>query len=292
MGLAEGALARQGVFGRYGKVVAMTSALLMAVVAAAATSTMITIRAVLPHGDERSITGLDQMVVVKPAYENCAQAKDNCLITRCCAAVGYNCFKTSQGAGKCMRACTPGGLNGTCEGVAPHMKPVVEQPGGSLFCFAVYTENTGSSKPSSELGLLTMQHEKSVSLFSCAEWAVYSDVVVPLGGGDNTIQVDDVKGDFHLMKRKEAKTWINTGMFVQVWTAIHNAGHYRNHNWVIKVDADAVFFPHKLLNILKDVAVPAEGIYLENCRFVDRGYFGNLEVFSKQAFQTLVTNLP
>ena len=57
------------------------------------------------------------------------------------------------------------------------------------------------------------------------------------------------------MKRKEAKTWINTGMINQVWTAIHNAGHYRNHNWVIKVDVDAVFFPHKLLNVLRDVEI-------------------------------------
>merc|ERR1712038_2248590 len=174
-----------GVFGRYGKVGALTSALLLAMVAAAATTTL-TIHAVLPRGDERSITGLDGMLAVKPAYENCAQAKDNCLITRCCAPAGYNCFKTSQGTGKCMRECTPGGLNGTCEGVAPHMKQAVEQPGGSLFCFTAYTENTGSTKTSHELELLQLQHERSASLFSCAEWAVYSDVVAPLGGGDMT----------------------------------------------------------------------------------------------------------
>merc|ERR1712129_271362 len=138
-------------------------------------------------------------------------------------------------------------------------------------------ENTGSTKPSHELELLQLQHERKASLFSCAEWAVYSDGVAPLGDSDMTIQVDDVKEDFHLMKRKEAKTWINLGMF--------------NQDWVIKVDADAVFFPHKLLNLLRDVAVPTEGVYLENCKFVDWGYFGNLEVFSKQAFETLVTNL-
>ena len=58
------------------------------------------------------------------------------------------------------------------------------------------------------------------------------------------------------MKRKEAKTWINTGMFNQVWTEIHNAGQYRNHNWVIKVGADAVFVLHKFLSVLRDIAVP------------------------------------
>lgn len=270
----------------------MTAALLMVVVATAAATATITVRMAMPqHGDERNIEGLDGMLVVKPAYEDCAQVKDDCLPQGCCAPSGYNCFKTSATKGKCMQECTPGGLNGTCEGVAPHMKLAVEEPGLSLFCFAVYTENTGSPKPSLELELLQMQHDKAVSLFSCAEWAVYADVVASLGGGDVTMKVDDVKGDFHIMKRKETNTWVNSGMFVQVWSAIRDAGHYRNHNWVIKVDADAVFFPHKLLNVLKDVAVPQEGIYMENCKFVDWGYFGNLEVFSKQAFTTLVDNL-
>jgi len=277
--------------GRFGKMMAMTAALLMAVVAAAVTSTMVTIRAVLPQVNAHGVTGLDQMLVVKPAYEDCSQVKDDCLATRCCAPAGYNCFKTASGLGKCMRSCTPGGMNGTCEGVAPHMQPAVEQPGGSLFCFSAYTANHGGPKPSHELELFQLQHERRASLFSCAEWAVYSDVVAPLGGGDMTTQVTDVKGDFHLMKRKEAKTWVNTGMFVQIWNAIHDAGHYSNHNWVVKVDADAVFFPHKLLKQLHGAAVPASGIYLENCKFVEWGYFGNLEVFSKAAFETLVENV-
>merc|ERR1712241_742468 len=78
---------------------------------------------------------------------------------RCCAASGYSCFKTSSGKGQCMKECTPGGLNGTCEGVAPHMKKVAASPGGSLFCFSCYTSNTGSEKPSHELELLQMQHD-------------------------------------------------------------------------------------------------------------------------------------
>jgi len=275
--------------GRFGKVVAMSAGLLMAVVATAAATTMMTLRMATPHrGSERNIEGLDGMLAVKPAYENCAQATEDCLVPRCCGAAGLNCFKVSGTKGRCMKACTPGGSNGTCEGVAPHMRPVAETPGLSLFCFAVYTENTGSPKPSQELELLQLQHDRAVSIFSCAEWAVYGDVVAPLGGGDMTIAVDDVRGDFHILKRKETKTWVNSGMFVQVWSAIRDAGHYKNHNWVIKADADAVFFPHKLLNVLKTVPVPQEGIYLENCKFVDWGYFGNLEVFSKQAFITLV----
>merc|ERR1719189_2525836 len=62
-------------------------------------------------------------------------------------------------------------MNGTCEGVAPHMRTVVESPGVSLFCFSVYTADTGSEKPSHELELLQMQHDNAWNVFSCTEWA-------------------------------------------------------------------------------------------------------------------------
>merc|ERR1719328_558856 len=78
---------------------------------------------------EHHVTGLSEMLAVKPAYEDCAQPQDDCLAAGCCAPSGYNCFKNAKGQGKCMRECTPGGANGTCEGVAPHMKTAVEVPG-------------------------------------------------------------------------------------------------------------------------------------------------------------------
>merc|ERR1712107_378499 len=57
------------------------------------------------------------------------------------------------------------------------------------------------------------------------------------------------------------------------------------------VDPDAVFYPKRLMNILDGKSVPQEGIYVVNCKFVDYGYFGNLEVFSARAFSTLLENL-
>merc|ERR1712161_128555 len=60
-------------------------------------------------------------------------------------------------------------------------------------------------------------------------------------------------------KRKVSGTWVNTGMFSQIWK--------------------------------QNELVPPAGIYLENCKYVDYGYFGNLEVFSRQAFSTLIDNI-
>merc|ERR1711957_416747 len=73
----------------------------------------------------------------------------------------------------------------------------------SLFCFSVFTQDTGSPKQSYELELLTQQLERKVSLFACDAYDVYSDVEVSLGGGVMTKKVTDVKGDWHFAKRKE-----------------------------------------------------------------------------------------
>ena len=50
------------------------------------------------------------------------------------------------------------------------------------------------------------------------------------------------------------------------------------------------FSPYRLLWKLATQKVTAGGVYLENCKYVDYGYFGNLEVFSHDAFSTLVAN--
>merc|ERR1712151_838244 len=52
-------------------------------------------------------------------------------------------------------------------------------------------------------------------------------------------------------------------------------------DWVLKVDADAVFVPNCLRAKLGAQMVPPTGVYLENCKYVEYGYFGNLEVFAQ-----------
>jgi len=269
---------------------ALSFAALLVLLVTAVSTAVVTLRRASLLGAAHNAQSLAEMAV-KPAYEDCAKASENCMGPRCCAISGMTCYKTNASFGKCMKSCTPGGTNGTCEGVGPYMKPVVEEPGLSLFCFSVYTKNTGSSKVSHELELLQKQKAMGVSIFSCADWAVYSDVVAPLDPSYSTKQVTDVKGDFHWKKRKTTGSWINTGTFVQVWTAIRADGRWAQHNWVVKVDGDAVFFPNKLINALRFETVPKEGLYMENCKYVEEGYFGNMEVYSKQAFDTLTANL-
>ena len=38
-------------------------------------------------------------------------------------------------------------------------------------------------------------------------------------------------------------------------------------------------------------SVPPAGANLENCKYVDHGYFGNSEVYKSEAFPTVLTNI-
>jgi len=168
---------------------------------------------------------------------------------------------------------------------------VADRPPAALYCFSVYTKNTGSTKKSHELELLQQQYEKKVSIFSCDYYDVFSDVAAQVGDDYMAIQVHDAENEFHVTKRKKVGTWVNTGMFKQVWKAIEGKPALKIADWVVKVDADAVFVPRRLRNLLANQPVSWQGVYIENCEGVEYGYFGNLEVFSTKAFGLLLDNL-
>ena len=74
---------------------------------------------------------------------------------------------------------------------------------------------------------------------------------------------------FHFAKRKEAKTRINIGVFVQSGTALRDADHATNHYWVVKADADAVFLPWKLVDKAAKYNCARGGAGHVNCKFVN-----------------------
>merc|ERR1712238_522172 len=78
----------------------------------------------------------------------------------------------------------------------------------------------------------------------------------------------------HCAKRKETGSWVNTGMFIQVWKAIGEANVYQNYDWVVKVDADAVFVPERLQERIQWMPRTTGGTMLQNCQYVDYGFFG------------------
>ena len=133
--------------------------------------------------------------MVQQERDLCSKPKEDCLKTQCCKTSGYKCYKQPAGnVGKCMRYCKKKG----CMLVDKMVHLQVEAPNGilapaeTMFCFSVYTQNTGSTKKSTEKELLTEQHKRQVSIFACNAFAVYSDVAADLGGGTSTIKVSGI----------------------------------------------------------------------------------------------------
>jgi len=247
---------------------------------------------------------LDQMVVQGP-HETCSppwtsksraeNRTENCVNTRCCSIAGYNCFQKSPGVAGCLQGCHKKGWDCKMPNELLNLVDVKEIPNTRFYCFTVWTKDTGNPEkhPGSaeELELLKQQYEKGVGIFTCPGHDVFADTDVSIGQGLDAIKVEDTLNEFHLIKRKKTKTWVNTGMFKQVWKKIGEKGTWNDFDWVIKLDADAVFVPWRLQKMLSTQPVSWSGVYIENCAEVQYGFFGSVEVISHEAFATLLKQL-
>jgi len=235
-------------------------------------------------------------IVVTPPREECAKTTDSsCYAQKCCQTTGYTCYLVSEGKAKCMKSCTSG-VDGTCLArvvTADATKSDVTLSSTNLFCFAVYMQDTGSTKKSYELELLRTNLFLGSHIFGCEAYKVYSDVSTWLSPGDvDTDVVTELPGaPFHFAKRKETGTWINSNIFLAVWKKIEEQGLWSDKDWTVKVDADAVFLPSRLRSKLLTQEVTSNGIYMENCKYVNFGFFGNLEVISRKAVATYLASI-
>merc|ERR1712242_464999 len=84
----------------------------------------------------------------------CSSSKENCMATKCCNVAGYYCYEKNDTFAQCAKTCSPSASN-LCRPASEtlQLEPDYSTPKRSLFCFSVYTENTGSPKPSYELDL-------------------------------------------------------------------------------------------------------------------------------------------
>jgi len=130
-----------------------------------------------------------------------------------------------------------------------------------------------------EKDLLRMEHKERASLFSCDEFAVYSNRVLMVAPGVKTSVVDS---DLKCSKGGEFQTALNTDIFMAVWTKVISDRRFQYHDWTVKVDPDSVFFPGRLRIAVSFHPETAEGVYLNNCKF---GMHGPIEVFSRRAVE-------
>jgi len=241
---------------------------------------------------EMAVVG--SMKVRKP-YSECTTVGGDCSQSHCCKVSNTYCWKTNTGGGQCAVKSKPEWPGQELEGTDTIVAVDSSKMGNSLFCFSVYRKHKGVHDADDQaLDLLITQHKFGVGIFACDSYRVFSDVEAYLGD----YKVITVTGDdFHQSRRPEmggwgGNQWVNTAMFKKIWKSLYSEypkGFYQ-YAWTVKVDADTVFLPDRLYARLKDQPVPSSGVYIEHCQDVDYGFFGSMEVFSKEAALTLFKN--
>merc|ERR1712151_1374495 len=150
--------------------------------------------------------------------------------------------------------------------IAPEGDPT-RVAGTSLFCINVISPPKGATTQSpatNDQTLVDWQRKMHTGIFDCDEHKVF------YAGTAQTA---------------EWKSIANTDIFIGMWRQLKNDTRFSLHDWTVKVDPDAVFFPHRLRSHLKQLRPPqGEPIYIKNCDF-KFGFMGSLEIFSRKAME-------
>jgi len=74
--------------------------------------------------------------------------------------------------------------------------------------------------------------------------------------------------------------------FIKAWTVIGKEGVWRSHDWIVKVDPDAVFFPSRLKSHLVDLRTPeGAAVYIRNSEASNFQLIGTIEAMTREAMQ-------
>jgi len=165
---------------------------------------------------------------------------------------------------------------------------IVKPPEPSLFCFSVMLPRSEEQK------LVTNQLNRSLSIWACDETMVICKEKVWLGkdkkGGDVWTWVnkaDDLSiGD--LAAGAKTNSWLNTLVFIRAFATIIWKGNLWKHDWVVKADPDAVFFPDRLRKHVANYT--GKSAYFANCYDKRPRLYGAVEVYSKQAMGAFQDN--
>jgi len=146
-----------------------------------------------------------------------------------------------------------------------------EAPAGSvtLWCFLL-TFPRGD-----ELELVKAQLLKGMGIFACDGHAAFSSKKVMLGPGVFTTAVP---GDMSVKMGGPYNIALNTEVLLRVWRKVWDMDAFSSFDWVVKVDADSVFFPSRLRSHAS--ITPGGPLFLNNC---GAGLHGPIEAMTREA---------
>lgn len=139
-----------------------------------------------------------------------------------------------------------------------------------------------------EPGMIKAQFKKRVSIFQCDDYIVLSNGGTMRLGATETVEIPAPEAAMGKVGKDGVTTssWLNTEIFMSAWQLVLRDGRFREHDWIVKVDTDAVFFPERLKGVLRSFR-PGESLYLNNChKYGWDSMYGSLEVVSRAAITT------
>lgn len=218
---------------------------------------------------------------------DCSWEGSDCTHTRCCKRQGFSCWSKNEFWASCSETCeelvsfSTDGKIWECDklggaAVVPKIEsaPQGQAMGTSLFCFTVVTPQ-GTVPPGVHEGyenaIIDKVRAKKLGIFQCDASAVFEGERVATG---------------------DWKSIVNTDIFIRTWKKVKADGQYKMHDWTVKVDTDAVFFPFRLKYHLEhSLRPPADAaLYMKNIDF-KFGFMGSLEVLSKGAVDLYLANV-
>jgi hypothetical protein len=217
-----------------------------------------------------------------PPIQVCSWSGEDCSSTNCCNDVqcdmefnncrGYTCFRQDEYFAGCLLDPAEEGWNNVVIGGPREPREVqpadegVKVQGTTLFCFSVINWDAQAPKEfwASESELANHIKKHKVSIFQCDLGDFFSGYETP---------------------KAEWGSFSNIDAFVDVWKDVKNDGRWRNYDWTVKVDADAVFVPSRLKEHIVKLKVPKNSrVYLKNINYQFQ-FMGALEVLTQEALE-------
>jgi len=168
------------------------------------------------------------------------------------------------------------------------------EPWPSLYCWS-HIEETGSEKD-----LLISQLKAKFGIFACNDFAVISRSSYPIELGQHPWNKSavvktwpnplppDVKGN--PAAGDATASYKNARTFLVAWKSLMKSNLLWRHDWIVKCDPDAVFYPARLREKVKPRTLPPKGpgpFFYYNCGIDGGRIYGALEVYSLLALKEM-----
>jgi len=225
--------------------------------------------------------------------QRCAAKGENCAHSGCCHEVGTTCFKKDEKYATCMESCNSTMIledrneTWSCDALGPTSWGLATRGYPSLYCISLYMPE------SYEGPLLKSVLSRGAGIFACDGFDVFANHEDELGATESGVLVKPLLIPRISVGVSQDGTAGNAELFMAVWDKVIAQGRFRNYDWTIKVDPDAVVLPWRLRDHLASHI--GKNVYVVNCDKYPMSpnfpmMYGALEIFSQAAMATYSEN--